>query len=404
VNIPSKGSRRRKPPGTPAGKKLPILRADKGKGRPPDLDRILAKRVKELDCIYTLSSIFKKRALDIDSIIRETIKVMPDAWQYPDITGVRILLNGKESKTKKYSPTCRVQQCPIVAHGIQVGELAVSYSEERPERDEGPFLKEERSLLNYIAQRLSERSHRRSVEQRLVLSQKELRSLTTELALSEERERRKIAQAIHDKIGQVMAIVNIKIQALLAATPDAELARILSDIQELISEVIKDSRSLTFDLSPPILYELGFKAALEWFVERVEEQFGFIVHLNCQLRELPLSLEWRVMLFLAARELLINVAKHARAKSAQISVEKKNQAVIVTVRDDGVGMDMTRFKRGAASREGFGLFSIQERMKHMGGRFDISSKPKHGTCVTLLVPLTEQTIEGVKIDSPYFDR
>jgi two-component system NarL family sensor kinase len=404
VNTPNKGSKRRKPSGFSARKKLSILTADKGKDQLSDYDRILAKRVKELDCIYTLSKIFKKRALDIDSIIRETIKVIPKAWQYPDITGVRILLNGKESKTEKFSPTCWIQKCPIIAHGIQVGELEVSYSEERPELDEGPFLKEERNLLDYIAQRLSERNHRRSVEQRLVLSQKELRSLTTELALSEERERRKIAQAIHDKIGQVLAIVNIKIEALLAATPDVELARTLSNIQELIAEVIEDSRTLTFDLSPPILYELGFKAALEWFVERVEEQFGFVVHLNCQLRELPLSLEWRVMLFLAARELLVNVAKHAKAQSAQISVEKKNEAIIVTVKDDGIGMDMTRFKQGAASREGFGLFSIQERMKHMGGRFDISSKPKHGTCVTLFVPLTEQTIEGVKIDSPYFDR
>ena len=366
------------------------MKDDKRKDRLSDGDSTLAKRVKELNCIYTLSKIFKKRALDIDGIIRETIKVMPEAWKYPDITGVRILLNGKESKTKKFVATGWVQQRPIIAHGIQVGEIAVSYSEERPERDEGPFLKEEKDLLNYVAQRLSERSHRRSVEQRLVLYQEELRSLTTELALSEERERRKIAQAIHDKIGQVLAIVNIKIEALLAASSNGELARTLNDIRELIAEVIKDSRSLTFDLSPPILYELGFKAALEWFVERVEEQFGFVVDLNCQIDELPLSIEWRVMLFLAARELLINVAKHAKARTARISVEKKNDGITVTVKDDGIGMDMKRIKQGAASREGFGLFSIQERMKHMGGRFDISSKPKHGTCVILFVPLTEQ--------------
>ncbi len=401
MNAPNNGSGRRRSSGKIKPSKL---KADKGKDQLTDVDRILAKRVKELNCIYTLSKIFKKRALDIDGIIRETIKVMPEAWQYPDITGIRILLNGKESKTKRFSPTRWVQHCPIIAHGVEVGEIAISYSEERPEREEGPFLKEERDLLNYIAQRLSERSHRRSVEQRLVLSQKELRSLTTELALSEERERRKIAQAIHDKIGQVLAMANIKIEALLAASPDGDLARTLNNIRELISEVIKDSRSLTFDLSPPILYELGFKAALEWFVERVEEQFGFIVHLNCQLRELPLSLEWRVMLFLAARELLVNVAKHAKAQSAQISVENKNEAIIVTVKDDGIGMDMTRIKQGAASREGFGLFSIQERMEHMGGRFNISSKPKHGTCVTLFVPLTKHTTEGAKIDNPYFDR
>jgi two-component system NarL family sensor kinase len=390
VKTSNKGSKRRKPSGSPARKKLSPLRDDKEKLRLSSGDCRLAKRVKELECIYTLSRIFKKRVLDIDGIIHEAIRVIPKAWQYPKITDVQILLDGKESRTKNFSPTRWVQQCPITAEGARIGTLSVSYAEKRPVRDEGPFLKEERDLLNYIAQRLGERSHRKSVEQRLLVYQQELRSLTTELVLSEERERRKIAQAIHDKIGQVLAIVNIKIAALLAVSPTGDLSETLGDIQELLTDVIKDSRSLTFDLSPPILYELGFKAALEWYVERVEEQFGFAVRLKYRLERLPLSIEWRVMLFLAVRELLINVAKHAKARTAQVSVEKKRDGITVTVKDDGVGMAAARMEQGAASGEGFGLFSIQERMKHMGGRFNLTSKPNEGTCVMLFVPRSEE--------------
>ena len=390
MKVPNKGSRSRRQSGLPGRISHSKLTADKRKDSLSGYKNILAQRVKELRCIYALSKIFKKRALDIDSIIYEAIPVIRKALQYPEITGVRIYLDGKESQTENFSMTRCVQQCPIKAQGMQVGTLDVSYSEQRPERDVVLFLKEEKNLLNYIAQRVGERSHRKSVEQRLVVYQEELRSLTTELALSEERERRKIAQAIHDKIGQVLAIVNIKVEALHAAASNDVLAATLADVRKLLAGVIKDSRSLTYDLSPPILYELGFKAALEWFVERVEEQFGFVVDLDCRLKELPLSMEWRIMLFLAVRELLVNVAKHAKAGTAWISVEKKNHGIAVTVRDDGVGMNVTRFKQGAMSREGFGLFSIQERMKHMGGRFEISSKSNQGTCVMLFVPLALQ--------------
>ena len=194
MKSPLKDSRTNRSSRIPGKMKLSKPRVNKVRHALSDNPDILKKRIKELNCIYILSRIFKKRALDIDSIIHETIDIMPAAWQYPDITGVFILLDSKEYKTDKFDPDRWVQRCPIITNGVQVGEIVVSYSERRPDRDEGPFLKEERRLLNYIAQRLSERNHRRSVEQRLVIYQEELRSLTTELALSEERERRKIAR------------------------------------------------------------------------------------------------------------------------------------------------------------------------------------------------------------------
>ncbi len=174
---------------------------------------ILAERVKELNCLYTISKIFDRRGLDLDSIIRRTIEVIPAAWQHADVAGVRVRLDKKSFRTDRFRQSRWMQECPIIVQGVPVGSIAVSYCQKRPEQDEGPFLKEERNLLNVIAQRLGDIIERKWSEQKLLRYQEELRSLATELALSEERERRRIAQALHDRIGQVLALINIKIGA-----------------------------------------------------------------------------------------------------------------------------------------------------------------------------------------------
>ncbi len=346
----------------------------------------LAERVKELNCLYTISKIFDRKGLDLDSIIRKTIEVIPSAWQHPDVAGVRVKLDGKSFRTARFRQSRWIQECPVIVQGVSVGSIAVSYSKKKQEQDEGPFLKEERNLLNVIAQRLGDIIGRKWSEQRLLRYQEQLRSLATELALSEERERRRIAQALHDKIGQVLALINIKIGALLGPDSSGNLIRELNDVRGLVSECISETRSLTFDLSPPILYELGLEAALEWLAERIQQQYGVNVEMRCSGKEAALDHEWRAILFAAIRELLVNVGKHARARSARVTLRKRNGKIIVTVEDKGIGMDPTH-RTGEKTAEGFGLFSIRERLGSMGGRVELSSKRGHGTCVTLTAPL-----------------
>jgi signal transduction histidine kinase len=271
--------------------------------------------------------------------------------------------------------------------GAFVGTITMSYSEKRPEQDEGPFIKEERNLLNVIAQRLGDIIERKHSEQKLLQYQEELRSLATELALSEERERRKIAQALHDRIGQVLSLINIKVGALLESASSKDLVKSLQDIRNLVSDSVAQTRSLTFDLSPPILYELGFEAALEWLAEYIQQQYGVEVSVACREKEIPLSTEWRVTLFKAIRELLVNVGKHAKARTAHVSVEKKQDTIIASVVDTGIGMDPARALRARPAADGFGLFSIRERLGFMGGRVELSSKRGHGTRVALFVPI-----------------
>jgi len=349
--------------------------------------RILAERLKELNCLYTISKIFDKKGLTLDAVVRQTIQVIPTAWQYPGIAGAQVILEGKDFRTRKFVRTDWMQECPIIVQGVSVGTIAVSYSEKRPEQDEGPFLKEERNLLNVIAQRLGDIIERKWSEQKLLHYQEELRSLATELALSEERERRRIAQALHDRIGQVLALINIKVGALLGSASSRDLAKTLRDIRKLVSESVAETRSLTFDLSPPILYELGFEAALEWLAERIQQLYGVEVEILCCDKEMPLSVEWRVTLFTAIRELLVNVGKHAKSQTARVSLKNKKGKIVVSVEDSGIGMDPANRMSGKAGADGFGLFSIRERLGFMGGHVELSSKPGQGTCVTLIVPV-----------------
>jgi signal transduction histidine kinase len=221
---------------------------------PNDPRRFLAERLKELDCLYSISKISEGKGLTLDGVIRRMIQVIPVAWQYPEVAGTRVVLEGKEYRTRRFVPGPWIQQCPIIVQGAPVGAVAVSYAEERPEREEGPFLHEERNLLNVIAQRLGEVIERKWSERRLAEYQAKLRSLAAELALSEERERRRIAQALHDRIGQVLALIHIRIGALLEASSDSGLVRELAAVRELVSESIAETRSLTYALSPPILY------------------------------------------------------------------------------------------------------------------------------------------------------
>ncbi|TEU10827.1 MAG: PAS domain S-box protein [Anaerolineales bacterium] len=116
----------------------------------------LGERVKELNCLYGISELVEKPDISLEELIQETVNLIPPAWQYPEITCARIILEGEEFTTEDFRETTWKQSSDIVVHGERIGTVEVYYLEERPESDEGPFLKEERDLLNVIAQRLGE--------------------------------------------------------------------------------------------------------------------------------------------------------------------------------------------------------------------------------------------------------
>lgn len=234
----------------------------------------------------------------------------------------------------------------------------------------------------------------KKAEKEIRLYQKQLRSLASELSLAEERERRRIASLLHDHIGQILALSKIKLGALFEEANGAETTKNLREVRNCIEQAIQYTRTLTFELSPPILYELGLESALEWLSEQMQMQHGISFTLECDLSPKPLREEVTVFLFMAVRELLVNVVKHANAGSVAIHVKKRENSIVIIVEDDGVGFHNAQIHSFSAKNRGYGLFSVRERLNHLDGKIEIKSKKGKGTRVMLTAPLNQQGKAG----------
>ena len=222
---------------------------------------------------------------------------------------------------------------------------------------------------------------RRKSEKKLIEYQKQLQSLTSQLSLIEENEKRRIATELHDCIGQTLALSKIKLGLMNKSLSPQDMAKNIREIKRLIEQTIKETRTLTFELSPPILYELGLGPAIKWLIDQFCEKYGINIHFIDNSGNNPIDNNIRFFLFQAIRELMINVIKHAEATAATIEMTGHRNDLTVIVEDDGKGFPVQsdRFK-------GYGLFNIRERMHHIHGKFEIMSSPGQGTRVTLVAP------------------
>ncbi|MBN1805384.1 MAG: PAS domain S-box protein [Sedimentisphaerales bacterium] len=227
-------------------------------------------------------------------------------------------------------------------------------------------------------------SARKITERKLIEHQAQLKSLASELSLTEERERHRLATELHDQIGQVLIFSRIKLQELHASLSSEEVARPLDEVCKNLDRIIQDTRTLTFDLSSPILYELGFEAAVaEWLEEQIEKKHGIKTEFKDDGRPKPLDDDIRVLLFRNVRELLINVVKHANAQKVKVSIRRDNEQINVSVEDDGVGFNPAE----TTSSAGFGIFSIRERLEQLAGHIHIESEPGRGSKITMTAPV-----------------
>lgn len=232
------------------------------------------------------------------------------------------------------------------------------------------------------------RVKRRTAE--LARVNKRLRSLASELSLTEERARRRVATDIHDHVSQKLAISKMKLESLAELVRSSKVAKDLQEISDLVAQTIKSTRNLTFELSPPVLYELGFEPALEWLTKQVRHQHGLSTEFTDDGKAKPLDDDVCILLFQAVRELLVNVVKHSEAKNVSVSARRLDSEVQVSVEDDGVGFDTAQASSADQSSSGFGLFSIHQRLGHIGGHLDIESEPGKGTRISLVAPINHR--------------
>lgn len=231
---------------------------------------------------------------------------------------------------------------------------------------------------------LEVRVNERTAELRL--SQEKLRSLAAELELTGERERRQIASDLHDSIGQILSFASRELKTLQKSSPK-ELTSSLRQVSDQLDKAIEQARTLSFDLSPSILYDLGFEVAVEDLVDRFSKEKKIrCCFKSCHMPK-PLADDVKILLYRAVRELLINTAKHSHANVVKVSLLRTSSDIYVTVEDDGLGFDASVLSGGLEKVQGFGIFNIQERLVHIGGYFKIDSTKGKGTKVTLVAPL-----------------
>lgn len=236
-----------------------------------------------------------------------------------------------------------------------------------------------KSLNETLEHRVAERSA--EAERRA----EQLRQLALELTLAEQRERQRLAQVMHDGLQQMLVGAKYRL-ALIERSSDKKKAA--AEVVDIIDDAIETSRSLTAELSPPILLQSGLNAALEWLARWMQNKHGLSVDLTASENIPRLQEELAVVLFHAARELLFNVIKHAGVSVANICVKRENDQIKVTVEDKGKGFDRFQLRTEGGSAGGFGLFNISERLIMLGGRMTIDSSPRKGSRISLFAPLS----------------
>ncbi len=276
--------------------------------------------------------------------------------------------------------------------GARVWRLALMDISDR-KRMEAALERANQDLLDFAAKlKFSNESLESLVDARTADLQRrtrQLRALALQLTRTEEHERRRVAQEIHDNLQQLLAVIRINIELLSRREDAAQMGDDISRIDELVGQSLAVVRTLTAELSPSVLYRSGFAAALRWLVQWFEEQHGLHVRLTADDVPDIASEELRLALFRSVRELLMNAVKHAGVSTAKVRVGRDRGTVKIVVSDEGIGFDASGWAARDGSMGGLGLIGLRERIESLGGTFDLESSSGSGTRVSIVAPFAE---------------
>jgi signal transduction histidine kinase len=391
----------------------------------PDSQDRLRERIKELTALHQTARILQRAKESPREVVEQIVAILPAAWQYPSITEARIQFREWSATTPRFSATPWMQSAVIAVRGGQPGRIDLAYVEERPPCDDGPFLKEERELIDSLAEMLRSYFERviaderlqeahsllehqvkertealaganeqlsRRVEEyaeaqaRIERYQLQLRQLASQLAAVEARERRAIASDLHDHIGQALAFIRMNVAQLQGNAAFCGFEEQIADTMALLNKTIRYTRDLTSQISPPVLYELGLSAALQWLGDTFQLRHKVRVVVEGPATHRRLADAVGATVFKSVQELLTNVVKHAGAQSILVRLQISETGLCVEVRDDGCGFEVDAVRSAESLGDHFGLFSIQEQVRCLGGDTSIASSPGSGTRVALTLP------------------
>lgn len=252
--------------------------------------------------------------------------------------------------------------------------------------------------LKQLTAELEQRVTARTSE--LIVMRDRLRAFAMQLNLTEQRERRRLANDLHDYLAQLLVVVRLKLLQAAPLIADDKAAHLLKEADEAITQALEYTHSLVAKLVPPSLHDFGLTEALEWLAAQMQRH-GLAIVIKQDIETLALPEDQAVLMYQSIRELLFNVLKHASAKQATISVTvTPHETLEVTVADDGNGFDPAAIGMTAIGSKCFGLFSTRERMEVLGGRLELSSAVGQGTHATLIIPYRPLTEPAGSLGTP----
>ncbi|MEJ2599898.1 MAG: response regulator [Anaerolineales bacterium] len=366
------------------------------------LTHALGERVKELSCLYSISKLVMTPDISLDEILRGTANLIPLAMQYPQITCARLVLKEKDFRTENFRESLWMQSADISVYGEVSGYVEVYYLEERPQIDEGPFLVEERNLINAIAERLGRVTERLHSEERI-------RKNELKLAAMEERER--IGRELHDDLGQLIGFVGAQAQAARARLEQGENLKVEAILDQLIqvtqdasAEVreyilgIRDSSRTSYLREKGTHPAPGFFAVLQDYLDVLHERYGLETQVSLpeDWLDSPFAPEVETQLLRIIQEALTNVSKHAGVNKARLLFTQHADSVQVIIADDGCGFEITQPFSDATQEDKthFGLKIIRERAVAVDGSLEVRSRPGEGTSIIVQLPRTLSHTQG----------
>ena len=275
---------------------------------------------------------------------------------------------------------------PLLLEGKPIGSFSLYASEIYH------FHEERMQLLNGLAgnigfalDRFEQENRRRRAEAEILETRQQLQALSTRLLEVQEQERRDISRALHDEIGQSLTLVKIKLQmALRRGGNDRGLTE---ECVEITSQTLEQVRTMSLNLRPPALDDLGLEAALQWALDRQEGATGWEIEFSADPVPERLATETETACFRVAQEALTNAARHAQAKKIAVHLRITGEHLELSVQDDGCGFDQEAVRRRPADRSSLGLISMKERAALAGGSLNIQSTIGSGTTVLAKFPL-----------------
>jgi len=309
------------------------------------------------------------------------------------------------SRLLKYLQDCRRSRgepitCDLALMGsTRQGTLPVHLSSRRIDGDDGQsaylvaVLDVRERAETIRALEASGRQLRRSAEalqertSEAELAAGRLRDLAREVNKAEQRERQRIGRLLHDDLQQLLVSAKMRLGTVSSMKSEARQEQ-LREVTTLLDAAINSSRSLTAQLSPPLLEDAGLEAGLRWLARSLQEKHGLRVGLDLALGSEPIDFNDRDFLFHAAREMLFNVVKHAGVRAATLKASVKNREVRLEVSDGGAGFDLAVLdQKESAIGDRLGLRTLRERAQLLGGGFVLETQPGKGVRVQVFFPL-----------------